>query len=214
MDAKNLTLTQDNQLLVDVIDVITVSSAAFFISITLVTISAMAERCLFMSRRSFMTTHRRNFIAVAIFLFSFPSIIIYFFGSRRIFRMMLMAEISLCYLVTSLAYFKVYRIIRRHQFQVQSSGISQNLGHSSVDLAKYKKSVAFMLCIMFFFSICFIPYVVCNAIIFTERTNWRLTIIARNSSAVLIFLSSLLNPGLFLWRMQEIRTSLKQLFSN
>lgn len=144
----------------------------------------------------------------------FSSIIIYFFGSRRIFRMMMMAEISLCYLVTSLAYFKVYRIIRRHQFQVQSSGISQNLGHSSVDLAKYKKSVVFMLYIMFFFSICFIPYVVCNAIIFTERTNWRLTIIARNSSAVLIFLSSSLNPGLYLWRMREIRNSLKQLFSN
>lgn len=113
-----------------------------------------------------------------------------------------------------IARFKVYRIIRRHQFQVQSSGISQNLGHSSVDLAKYKKSVVFMLYIMFFFSICSIPYVVCNAIIFTERTNWRLTIIARNSSAVLIFLSSSLNPGLYLWRMREIRNSLKQLFSN
>ena len=73
MDAKNLTVTQDNQLLVDVIAVITVSSAAFFIGITLVTITAMAiERCLFMSRRSFMTTHRRNFIAVAIFLFVSP----------------------------------------------------------------------------------------------------------------------------------------------
>ena len=101
MDAKNLTVTQDNQLLVDVIDVITVSSAAFFISITLVTITVMAiERCLFMSPRSFMTTHRRNFIAIAIFLFPIPSITIYFFASLRIFRMMMMAEISLCYLVT------------------------------------------------------------------------------------------------------------------
>ena len=101
MDAKNLTVTQDNQLLVDVIDVITVSSAAFFISISSVTITVMAiERCLFMSPRSFMTTHRRNFIAIAIFLFPIPSIIIYFFGSRCIFRMMMMAEISLCYLVT------------------------------------------------------------------------------------------------------------------
>ena len=102
MDAKNLTVTQDNQLLVDVIDVITVSSAAFFISITLVTITVMAfERCLFMSRRSFMTTHRRNFIAIAIILFPIPSLLtIYFFASLRIFRMMMMAEISLCYLVT------------------------------------------------------------------------------------------------------------------
>ena len=101
MDAKNLTVTQDNQLLVDVIDVITVSSAAFFISITLVTITVMAfERCLFMSPRSLMITHRRNFIAIAIILFPIPSIIIYFFASLRIFRMMMMAEISLCYLVT------------------------------------------------------------------------------------------------------------------
>lgn len=101
MDAKNLTVTQDNQLLVDVIDVITVSSAAFFISITLVTITVMAfERCLFMSPRSLMITHRRNFIAIAIILFPIPSITIYFFASLRIFRMMMMAEISLCYLVT------------------------------------------------------------------------------------------------------------------
>lgn len=102
MDAKNLTVTQDNQLLVDVIDVITVSSAAFFISITLVTITVMAfERCLFMSPRSLMITHRRNFIAIAIILFPIPSpLTIYFFASLRIFRMMMMAEISLCYLVT------------------------------------------------------------------------------------------------------------------
>ncbi len=44
-----------------------------------------------------------------------------------------MASVLTCYLITSFAYFKVYRIIRHHQQQVQASETSQNFGQPAID---------------------------------------------------------------------------------
>ena len=64
------------------------------------------------------------------------------------------SEISFCFRGTVLAYFKVYRIIRRHYNQIQGSGLFQNFSPPSIDSAKYNKPVASMLCILLLFSIC------------------------------------------------------------
>ena len=61
-----------------------------------------------------------------------------------------------CYLTTSLAYLKVYRIIRHHQQQVEANEASQSYGQQAINLANYEISVTTMLFITalltFFFS--------------------------------------------------------------
>ncbi len=116
-----------------------------------------------------------------------------------------------CYLTTSFAYFKVYRIIRRHQQQVQAKETSLNFGRQAVDLAKYKKSVASMLYIVVLFSFCFIPFIVSSGVFINVPITFE-TVVAIRLSEVFLYLSSSLNPGLFVWRMNDIRTGVKQLF--
>ena len=61
--------------------------------------------------------------------------------------------IVLCYLITSFAYYKLYRIIRQHQQQVQGNQSSQKFGQPAINLAKYKRSVKSMLYIFALFSV-------------------------------------------------------------
>ena len=117
-----------------------------------------------------------------------------------------------CYLTTSFAYYKVYRIIRHHQQQVQARVTTQNFGQPAIDLAKLGKSLASMMFIVLLFSFCFIPYIVLSGRTLTLVEENSQMEVARAFSVVLVFLSSSLNPGLYLWRMNDIRSGVKQLF--
>ena len=46
-----------------------------------------------------------------------------------------------CIIATSIAYFKVFRVIRHHQQLVNANESEQNFGQSVIGLAKYKTSV-------------------------------------------------------------------------
>ena len=61
---------------------------------------------------------------------------------------------------TSISYFKVFRIIRRHQQQVQANESPQNFGQPAIDLAKYKKSVFTIMFILGIFCISYLQFLV------------------------------------------------------
>ena len=74
------------------------------------------------------------------------------FGTpNKVLRIFVASFIFLCYLITFVSYFKVYRIIRQHQQQVQGNQSSQNFGRPAINLAKYKRSVKSILCIFCLF---------------------------------------------------------------
>ena len=215
---KNAPVIQDNPEVVIVIGIITGFSTYLLVNITIATMTVMSvERWLHMSRRSLTTSHHRYYAAIVILLFPIPSLIVYSLALKEpalwntLFKVTI-ANFSFCYFITSFAYFKVYRIIRRHQLQTQATGISQNFGQPAIDLTKYKKSVASMLYIFLLFSVCFSPFAVSSAIALITTTE--VTQGALDLSLVLVFLSSSLNPGLYIWRMRDIRRGLKQLLAS
>ena len=194
------------------------SSAAYSISVTTLLIALMSvERWLHMSRRSLVTTRRGCFTVVILLVIPIP-IVVYcvlwtvYERYRNATEIMIMTVLLSSYLTTSFACFKVYRIIRHHQQQVQANESSGNFGRQAIDLAKYKKSVASMCYIVVLLSFCFIPYVLITAVKLSLGDSLGITV-AYNLSSVPVFLSSSLNPGLYLWRMKDIRNGVKQLFS-
>ena len=175
------------------------------------------QRLLHMSRRSLTTSHHRYYAAIVILLFPIPSLVVYSLALKEpafwntLFRVTI-AKFSFCYVTISFAYFKVYQIIRRHQLQIQANGTSQNFGQSAIDLEKYKKSVATLLYIFLLFSICFLPFAISSAVALKTTAQVSKSVISL--SLVLVFLSSSLNPGLYIWRMRDIRRGLKQLLAS
>ena len=215
---KNAAAIQVNSEVVNVIGKIAGFSAYLFVNITVDTMTVMSvQRLLHMSRRSLTTSHHRYYAAIVILLFPIPSLVVYSLALkepafRNTFFKVIIANFSFCYLIISFAYFKVYQIIRRHQLQIQANGTSQNFGQSAIDLEKYKKSVATLLYIFLLFSMCFLPFAISSAVALKTTAQVSKSVISL--SLVLVFLSSSLNPGLYIWRMRDIRRGLKQLLAS
>ena len=199
------------------IDTIGDCGAIYFINITVLVITLMSfERWLYMSRRSLITSRCGCFTIIILLLIPVP-IVVYRVAlnehedfTRNTYIMSITLMFS-CYLATSFAYFKVYRIIRHHQHQVRANETSQNFGRQAIDLVKYKKSLATILYIVVLFSFCFIPFIVCSGVFISVPVTFE-TFAAHKLSEVVLFLSSSLNPGLFVWRMNDIRSGVKKLF--
>ena len=215
---KNAAAIQVNSEVVNVIGKIAGFSAYLFVNITVDTMTVMSvQRLLHMSRRSLTTSHHRYYAAIVILLFPIPSLVVYSLALKEpafwntLFRVTI-AKFSFCYVTISFAYFKVYQIIRRHQLQTQANGTSQNFGQSAIDLEKYKKSVATLLYIFLLFSMCFLPFAISSAVALKTTAQVSKSVISL--SLVLVFLSSSLNPGLYIWRMRDIRRGLKQLLAS
>lgn len=199
------------------IDKIGVSIAIYFIATTILLMTLMSiERWLYMSRRSLVTSRRGCLTVIIILIIPIPTVVFRVLANDKnsydtSMRAAIIATMLACYLTTSFAYFKVYRIIRQHQQQVQSNEASQNYAQQAISLAKYKKSVTTMLFIIASLSICFIPLVVSSGIIISLDQLGPEIYIADTVFTILIFLSSSFNPFLYLWRMNDIRYGVKQL---
>ncbi|XP_078345399.1 uncharacterized protein LOC144630911 [Oculina patagonica] len=215
----NPTVQYTRSLLYITLDTIGDSSAIYFISLTVLLITLMSiERWLHMSRRSLVTSRRGCFIVFNMLLIPILTVVCRVLSNenetyRRYIYVMTITLMLSCYLTTSFAYFKVYRIIHHHQQQVKANETSQNFGRKAIDLAKYKKSVASMLYFVALFSFCFIPFIVFSGLYIGIPNSFEVAV-ANRVSKVLLFLSSSLNPGLYVWRMNDIRNGVKKLFCN
>ena len=202
--------------LVMIISIIGTVSTGYFVILSLIIMAVMSvERWLYMSRRSLVTSRRGRIIfAVLLFIPIAPAVLKTWnkidSTSQDKVNISIASIMLFCYFTTSAAYFNVFRIIRQHQQQVQENQTSQNFGQPAINLAKYKKSVVSILYILALFSFCFLPMIV-SLVISAHVGDSQEMEAAFSVSFVLLILSSLLNPVLYLWRMNDIRNRVKQL---
>ena len=182
-------------------------SNVFFSFTTMLIITLMSdERWLHMTRRSLFSV-RRTFIIVAGVTVISITLALYA-GQTLTFNFLFL---MFCNSITSVAYFKFFRIIWRHQQQIQANESSQNFGQPLIDFTKYKKSVFTILCILFVFYIGYLPMAISllSNLVLSDREVKRQIF---SVTKMLLFWSSSLNPLLYLWRMKDIRDEVKQLF--
>ena len=189
----------------------------YLIALTLLVMTFMSiERWLHMSARRYLVTSRRvRFTLIGVFLLPIPAPIFRSFqllkGSHGlVLNIISAAVLFLCLFATSVAYFKVFRIIRHHQQQVRTNEPSQNFGQPAIDLAKYKKSVFSILYIVLLFYLSYLPFLVFLGVhnSFQNHSEVELAFLVAN---FFFFLSSSVNPLIYLCRMNDIRNGVRLL---
>ena len=189
----------------------------YLVSLTILVITLMSiERWLHMTRRSLVTSRRGCLIAAVSLVVPIPFTVLlaicFFNKSFKLEAVTAMGIYLLsCYLATTVAYFKVFRKIRRHQQQVRENQSCQSVGQPAIDLAKYKKSLLSILYILVLFSFSFLPVAVMLFLLVKLNKSvetWE----PYHVSLVFLYLSSSLNPGFYIWRMKDIRDGVKSLF--
>ena len=188
--------------------------AKYFYQLTVLLVTLMSiERWLLMTHRSVLTVRRVSYIVVVLSLLMLPSLVFpYGKGSNY----SVISLVTCCLIVTTVAYFKVFRIIRRHQLQIQANALSQDHAQPAINFNKYKKSVFTILIILAVFYITYMPVIITLSLLWFLLQNPNLRELILHVSILLGYLSSSLNPLIFLWRMKDIRneviTLLKGLF--
>ena len=195
---------------------IATGSATYFIHITTSIISLMSiERWLHMTRRSLLTVRRVYSTLTILYLIMLPfpicsELSIFYYKSGL--QIASVSYILACLIVTSTAYTKVFRIIRSHQRQIQSNYLSRPSVQPAINIAKYRKSVYTVLYILAIFYVSYTPAVIpfgLSVTLANDYDNLKKSLL--DLSLMFMFLSSSLNPFLYLWRMNDIRNEVTTL---
>ena len=185
----------------------------YFFNLTLLFMTFMSiERWLHMSRSSSLTMGRFHRIMTVLLFIPIP-FAVYRFQEIAMFAYLFasVAFVLLCLSVTSVAYFKVFRIIHRHQQQICSNESSPSFAQPAINFAKYKKSVFSILYILGIFYTGYLPMAITLGLVMVYRENCNMLFFSIYVSITLVFLSSSLNPLLYLWRMKDIRQEVRKL---
>ena len=190
--------------------------SSYLNALTLLLITLMSiERWLYMTRRSLLTVRRSCFIMATMMVLLIPMAVVH---SKHILKRISdpvsktvsFVILLFCIITTSIAYCRVFKIIRRHQLQVTANEPSQNFGQPAINLAKYKKSVFTILYILGLLFASVLPLLVFVGLSLFSFNRSLLEIIFQ-IALTFSFLSSSLNPLMYLWRMNDIRNGVKQL---
>ena len=105
-------------------------------------------------------------------------------------------------LITTVAYFRIYKTVRRHQNQIQSQ--CQTLNAQAMEALRERKSAINALIVYIVFLACYVPYLCCTILLLVDKL--RVSFLAGYQiSLFLILLNSSINPLVYCWRYREIR---------
>ena len=116
----------------------------------------------------------------------------------------------LCLLATATAYFRIFRIVRHHQEQIQAQrqvqdqAGNQDDDDAAVNLEQQKKSSITKFLIYCLLLICYVPSTVMNAAGFKTTGSSDVAISIYDMSFILLLSNSMLNPVIYCWRFEKI----------
>jgi len=144
-------------------------------------------------------------------------------------------RISVCFVVplfllgTSYTYISIYRVLRRHNTQIQTQSkatvnVANNPENFHINLARYRKSVTSMFLVYCLFIFCYLPYICVQfTILFTHLYhyirdsdysnihNFKQLYVAIDVTETIVIINSFLNPVVYCWRMRDIRNAAKRI---
>ena len=122
---------------------------------------------------------------------------------------------TVCLILTTFSYRKIYLIVRRHTNQIQDLQVQQVAQNDEVvtNTARQIKSAVGTFYVHLVFLVCYLPHLSLNAVYAIKRGRIR-----RNAlwdyTVTLVYLNSSLNPLIYCWKMKHIRHAIMNALRN
>ena len=121
---------------------------------------------------------------------------------------------SICGLLLSLmtlltCSWKIYKQVRRHFLQIHDQNSKEN---KSIDMRRFKKSVINMAYIAILYIIAYMPFT-CVLFLYLHKGFTADVEVAYDITRTLAFVSSIWNPFLYFWKIQELREAVKKVLN-
>lgn len=183
----------------------------YFLFISFGTMTLMSvERWLHMTRRTFFTIRRICGFFIILLCAPIPFMVLYLWPStnsttnKQIARSAGVLFAIVFFMVTALSYFKVLRIIRQHQLQVQSHQGSSQSFQPAINLSKYKRSICTIFYLLLIFVLGFTPLFIWLILNNFMNKNHAATYFLNYLSFTVALAASSINPVLCCSRMKDI----------
>lgn len=117
--------------------------------------------------------------------------------------------IVVCLLSSFIAYFEVYRIVRRHQAQIHSQmQVMSANADNQMRFKRLRRSAMNTFYVFCFLLICYLPYL---AVVITQLISGGGLSKFWGATSTVVFVNSALNPLLYFWRISEIRQAVRRI---
>ena len=190
----------------------TLLTSASLAILTAISIDMYLALCLHLRYQELVTVDRMVRVVAGIWLSSITISLINIWY-RHLLRS-LWASVSLLFLlVTTTAYFRIFRIVRHHQEQVQAQqqvqdqAGNQDDDDAAVNLEQQKKSSNTKFLLYCWLLVCYLPAVCIMAFGFKLIGSSVLFNSIYDMLFVLLLSNSMLNPVIYCWRFEKIRAA-------
>ena len=179
--------------------------AASFLNVIFIAFDRLFAVSFHLRYQELVTARRLTTVLVSVWIISCVFPILYILFPKEI--EMVTAIISLIgYALTTVAYVRIYKVVKYHQNQIYSQNQLQNA--QTREAHRQRKSAYNSLFVSVVFLACYFPLFPCT-ILYETNTSEVSFIVARYASLFLICLNSSINPIVYCWRYREIRQIVK-----
>ena len=179
-------------------------------AVSLLTLTAIAiERFLALHlhlRYKEVITKRRILSAAGSFWVIGFAVTSLYFLQRNAFGGIVIASELFSIAITSVAYIKIYKIVKRHEREINSQRrVSVYPGEQiELNMKKYQRSTFTMVIVFMLSFVCYVPY----SIVMITKLKYGFTVqvkVAIDIFSTVVCINSSMNPVIYCWRMREIK---------
>ena len=179
-------------------------TSASSLNVTIIAFDRLLAVSLHLRYQELVTPRRVTMVLVSLWLTSCVSAFLYIFLLKGIAVAAVITVIG--YVLTTLAYVRIYKVVKYHQNQIYRQNQLQNA--QTREAHKQRKSAYNSLFVSVVFLACYLPFLP-STILYLTNTSEISFLVAHFASIFLIYLNSSLNPFVYCWRYPEIRQSVK-----
>ena len=183
-------------------------SGASFLGVVAVSVDRFLAVHLHLRYQELVTHRRVVIVVIGIWVYSaFLSLIILWelLSTRDLIRTI---SAAFGFIITLVVYIRIYQTVRRHKNHIQSMQIRDEAQSEEIkNLTVLIKSTVGIFYVYIVFLICYLPFIICMAVIEIYGSNIALKKLFLYS-LTLVYLNSSLNPVIYCWKMKRIRRAI------
>ena len=180
-------------------------SAASFLGVVAISVDRFLAVHLHLRYQELVTHRRVVIVVIGIWVYSvFVSLVILWglLSTRDLIRSI---SAAFGFIITLVVYIRIYQTVRRHKNHIQSMQIRDEAQSEEIkNLIVLVKSAAGVFYVYLVFLICYLPYLICMAVIRIYGSSIVLKKLFLYS-LTLVYLNSSLNPVIYCWKMKHVR---------
>ncbi|XP_022808496.1 beta-1 adrenergic receptor-like [Stylophora pistillata] len=180
-------------------------SVASFFGVVAVSVDRFLAVHLHLRYQELVTQRRVVIVVAGVWVFSASLSLLVLWGLVNTRALIITVSASFSFIMTCMVYIRIYLSVRRHRSHIQSMKIRDEARCDEMkNFAVLIKSTVGIFYVYLVFLSCYLPVVICTAVIRIYGSN---SVLKRLYlfSLTLVYLNSSLNPVIYCWKMRHIR---------